>query len=127
MKYANFIIMILVVEMFAATLINAQEKTTVKDPNEIFNSIMQTMPKDMKARVDSASVVQNSKKTNIVTEHVLSDDRKASFTDNSAIDVSLDKLPDAIRQQVIKTMMELEQDKKERMLEFKESKGFQKK
>ena len=125
MKSAKFIMMT-VIELFAAAFLNAQEKKTVKDPNEIFYSIMQTMPKDMKARVDSASAVQNSKKPDIVTERAISDNRSSSLSDNSTIEASLDKLPVAVRQQVLKTMIELEQDKKERMLEFKENKGLKK-
>ena len=119
------LIPMVVAGLLTAFVVHAQDNSTppAKDANEIFNSILQTMPKDMKARVDSASVIQKSQKTTTAQRSSAPSDPKQSVLENTnSKDASVDKLPDAVRQQVLKTMQEIEQQKTERMLEFKESK-----
>ncbi|MBN1306316.1 MAG: hypothetical protein JXA18_00260 [Chitinispirillaceae bacterium] len=99
----------------------AQETTANgPDPNEIFNSIMQTMPGEMKARVDSASVVQRAQKKTHGTSATLFEGGKNPPAAVDAKEATLDKLPEAVREQVRKTMQELERENSERMLQFKE-------
>ena len=112
------------VGVLVATTADAQENTaTTSDPNEIFNSIMQTMPKEMKARVDSASTTQRSPKG---TKKESSSSVESKKDPQANIDLrqsSIDRLPENVREQVRKTMQELEKEKMERMLEFKDSKN----
>jgi hypothetical protein len=117
------LILIVTTGLLIPCVSNAQETsaTPAKDANEIFNSILQTMPKDMKLRVDSASVIQKSQKENGKKIPAQSNSEKSKlYAENK--NASLDKLPDEVRQQVLKTMQEIEQQKMERMIEFKESK-----
>ncbi|NLD94135.1 MAG: hypothetical protein GX639_15865 [Fibrobacter sp.] len=98
----------------------------VGDPNGIFSTMMQTMPSELKMRIDSAS-------HSVSASHMVKDssgifknsDMLQKIEKNSA-DAGIDKLPEAIRTQVLKTMQEIETDKQKRMLEFKEAKGIDK-
>jgi hypothetical protein len=125
MKPINFV-SIIIAGMLSVTVTNAQENNpTVKNnSDEIFNSMMQTMPKEMKARIDSASIIQNSKKTVTNSDQTVQYDQKSSPLNSSSSNTSLDKLPDNVRQQVLKTMQQLEQEQNERILQFKESKAM---
>ncbi|MDD5674041.1 MAG: hypothetical protein PHC61_07760 [Chitinivibrionales bacterium] len=112
--------------LLIAITVNGQEDTKAKkaDANEVFNSIMLNMPADMKARVDSASVTQRTLKTKR-TAGVKNSTQEKSLQKNKNIDnrdISLDKLPASVREEVQKTLKELENSQRERMLEFKESK-----
>ncbi|MBN1576804.1 MAG: hypothetical protein JW913_09645 [Chitinispirillaceae bacterium] len=120
MKKRLIVSMVLAV-MLTAAAARAQETTAGSaDPNEIFNSIMQTMPGEMKARIDSASAVQQSQTAADGTNAPLhgGDNEPAAAVD--ARRAGLDKLPEAVREQVRKTMKELERENVERMLQFKE-------
>jgi len=118
----------IVVGIISIASINAQDKSDVKDSNDIFNSIMLTMPKEMKARVDSASKEVEMKKSDSGSRYKVGDDSKSPITINGdSYHTSLEKLPDAIREQVLKTMKELESDQNTRVIEFKEINGFKNK
>lgn len=93
---------------------NLSERSS--DPNEIFNSIMQTMPENMKNRIDSASATQqngNMAGTQTPSVHQVSPSPDAK-------QASIENLPEALREQVRRTMKELEKGSTERMLQFKE-------
>lgn len=113
------IVLTLVIGVFAQEKKNSEKI----DANEIFNSMMQTMPKEMKSKIDSASTCQKSQ--NEQTKAVLKKDQvfasKPEATQMQEID--LNKLPESVREQVRKTMQELEQQKGQRILEFKENKS----
>jgi len=98
----------------------------VNDPNRIFSTMMQTMPTELKMRVDSASrSVPASQMARDSSCNPNNNDIQ-TMNSKSSSDAGIDKLPEAIRAQVLKTMQELETDKQKRMLEFKEAKGIDK-
>jgi hypothetical protein len=107
--------------------VTAQSNNSVSDdPNRIFSTMMQTMPSELKMRVDSAShAVSVSQIVKDSSCHSKNSDLQMNTSKNSS-DAGIDKLPEAIRAQVLKTMQEIETDKQKRMLEFKETKGTDK-
>jgi hypothetical protein len=113
--------------MLMTAVANAQENATVSsDPNEIFNSIMQTMPDAMKNRVDSASATQRMRNEPQMTTQPSFNKVREPSAAVDAKQASLDKLPESVREQVRKTMKELEQGTIERMLQFKEAQNQEK-
>jgi hypothetical protein len=102
----------------------AQEKKSSEklDANEIFNSMMQTMPKEMKVQVDSASISQRSQKEQTEAVSRKNPVHVSKPEMDKMQEVDLNKLPEPVREQVRKTMQELEQQKEQRILEFKENK-----
>lgn len=93
--------------------------------NDIFNSMIQTMPEEMKSRVDSASVSQKSQKNEIKSTGEKSPAKVSKQEAARMQGVDLNKLPESVREQVRKTIQELEQQKEERILEFKENNNKQ--
>lgn len=117
----QFLLSILVGAVLGAAAAGAQEPpVNSSDPNEIFNSMMQTMPDAMKNRVDSASTVQRSHKENAATTTPSPVGKAVMPVMTDAKQASLDELPEAVREQVRKTMQELEMENNQRMLQFKE-------
>ena len=116
---------IVLIELTLVVGVFAQEKKNSEkiDANEIFNSMMQTMPKEMKSQVDSASTCQKTPKEQ--TKAVFKKDQVYASKPEVAQmqEVDLNKLPESVREQVRKTMQELEQQKEQRILEFKENKS----
>jgi hypothetical protein len=120
----KLLILMAAVGMLVAAAADAQENTaTTSDPNEIFNSIMQTMPKEMKALVDSASTTQRSQKGSKNESSSSVESKKDPQANIDLRQSSIDRLPENVREQVRKTMQELEKEKMERILEFKDSKN----
>jgi len=114
--------MVIIWGILLITAVNAQQhkNDSNRDADEIFNSIMQTMPDEKKARVDSASSVSKSmKKTGDTGKKSMA----KTGTSGKTIDrneVSIEHLPEAVRRQISKTMQEVEQQKVDHMIEFKE-------
>jgi len=100
-----------------------EKSTDNVDVNEIFKSMMETMPKEMKCRVDSAFMYQKSqsKQTKAVLKKEQVHISKPEMTHLQ--EINLNKLPESVRERVRKTMQELEQQKDQRILEFKENKS----
>lgn len=116
--------MVLIALALSVGILAQEKKNSEKtDANEIFNSMMQTMPKDMKSQVDSASTCQKSQKEQ--TKAVFKKDQvHASKPEVAQMqEIDLNKLPESVREKVRKTMQELEQQKEQRILEFKENKS----
>ncbi len=93
------------------------------DPNRIFSTMMQTMPMELKMRVDSAS---HSVHASQMVKDSSCNPKNSNIQKNASkkgSEAGIDQLPEVIRAQVLKTMQEIEADKQKRMLEFKESKG----
>jgi hypothetical protein len=106
--------------MISVTAHGQEAKSQSADPNEIFNSIMQTLPEDMKARVDSASVTQHSRQAGNTTAPSSFGNKGESQATVDMKQANLEKLPESVREQVRKTIQELEKEKMERMYEFKD-------
>ena len=100
--------------------------SSAEEPDRIFSTMMQTMPPELKLRVDSASHAVTSSQicrdSSGSSKHSDLQHKKVTGTTETGID----NLPEAIRAQVLKTMQEIETDKQKRMLEFKEAKGSEK-
>lgn len=86
---------------------------------DIFQDIMQTIPSDVKADIDSIkiknTVIDNNEihQNNNVNENIKSQISK---------DKRLLELPEKVRNQVEKAIKEIERNREERVLEFKEMK-----
>ncbi len=114
--------MVLIVLLFIGNGIAADNSNPeIVNANEIFNSMLQTMPQEMKTRVDSASVSQKSQNAQIGSQVNTGTGKVSPAETNRIQDIDLSKLPENVREQVKKTIEELEQQKEERILEFKES------
>jgi len=108
------------------TAVSAEEALRSADPNEIFNSIMQTMPGDMKEQIDSAATIQRTVNGIRKSAPDSKGDVQQPSEQFDARQETIDKLPESVREQVRKTMQELERGSTERMLQFKESQNQQK-
>ncbi|MBN1601326.1 MAG: hypothetical protein JW915_06940 [Chitinispirillaceae bacterium] len=119
---------VLIIAFLVCTVLGADNNKPSENvnANEIFNSMIQTMPKEMKSRVDSASVSQMSQKNGIKSTGEKSPAKVSKKEAARMQGVDLNKLPESVREQVRKTMQELEQQKEERILEFKENNNKQK-
>jgi hypothetical protein len=96
-----------------------------RNADEIFASIMQTMPKEMKMRVDSAKTIMDYHKAGNKNGSRLSKDNNVAIPDKKNNDAALDKLPGDVRLQVQKTMKEIERQQAEHVMEFKENRNKQ--
>lgn len=114
---------VLIIAFLVCTVLGADNNKPPENvnANEIFNSMIQTMPKEMKSRVDSASVSQMSQKNEIKSTGEKGPAKVSKQEAARMQGVDLNKLPESVREQVRKTIQELEQQKEERILEFKEN------
>lgn len=104
--------------------VSAQEgsASSQQDAEEIYNSMLQIMSSEMKSRIDSASAVQKTKQADTPETDVdfrVEDDSVAEASSGS---FGIDRLPQELQERVRKTMETIEQNQKERMIEFKENK-----
>ncbi|MFW5785373.1 MAG: hypothetical protein ACOCW1_04225 [Chitinispirillaceae bacterium] len=92
-----------------------------QDAEEIYNSMLQTMSTDMKSRIDSASAMQKTKPASAPQTDADFRDGGDSAGNTPSGSFGIDKLPEELREKVRKTMETIEQNQKERMIEFKEN------
>jgi hypothetical protein len=85
----------------------------------IFNQILQSMPADAKVRVDSASQLRSVQQRG-GPQRTSPTKAGASAATTSMQDEALKGLPRELQERVQRTMIELEQDKKRRAVEFKD-------
>jgi hypothetical protein len=122
MHIEKFIILFVFTVYISAYSQNDAEKTR-KNADEIFASIMQTMPEEMKMRADSAKSVMESQKADNKAGSTLSKEKDAARFGLGNKDAEIDKLPASVKSQVQKTIKEIEQQQTEHMMEFKENKN----
>jgi hypothetical protein len=119
----NAKMVLVVITLMYSIFASENETSKSTDANEIFNAMMQTMPKEIKAKVDSASVSQKSQMTIPSGYDAGKVNEKTRESVSEAQEMDLNNLPETVREQVRKTIQELELQKDERVLEFKESKN----
>lgn len=95
------------------------EATTVST-DAIFESILQNLPQDMKARVDSASGAKVAVHQH--TDKAVNKPDAATEPGISQREDALKQLPDALRERVRKTIKEMENDQQKRAVQFKDRK-----
>ncbi len=126
MKYCRKFLTAATVIMLLGLSTQAQQKNEAElEAEEIFNSMMLSMPKEMKSRVDSAASIQKPTDHNIITLEKLTPQQMDSLKRANGR-VIVEKLSPELREQVRKTMESIEQSQAERMIEFKESRSRQK-
>jgi hypothetical protein len=93
------------------------DSQTHAQAEEIFDEIMQSLPGEMKARVDSASRIRESTPRTPLAEPARpSSDQDALTARNHAIN----ELPADVKARVEKTIAEIQQRTQQRQIEFKE-------
>jgi Ni/Co efflux regulator RcnB len=86
----------------------------------IFDEIMQTLPNDMKAKVDSASTIKKKNAGGQTSSSSNSGNQKAPAAANR--DDALKQLPDDVRQRVEKAISDIDVSNQDRQILFKDSK-----
>lgn len=107
--------------------IHAQEEPKSVSPEAIFEDIMQTLPNQVRAQVDSASAsshTQTVRASDVSDQSVSSDSESQSNDDAQAR--ALTSLPESVQQRVEKAIQEIEQSSSERAVQFKEHRQRQK-
>jgi hypothetical protein len=128
MKSAIVIITFLSLQAFAGDEIS--RKSSVVEPQhiqshnkevteDIFNEIMQSIPEDVKSKLDSITAVKSSigKK-----QQSIHDDHQKNIENNLR---KRDDLPDELKQKIEKAMKDLDNKQARRQIEFKDSKKRQ--
>ena len=115
-NFASLMIPVLAAAVFMSSA--AQEKPApARSSSEIFNEIMQSLPNDARAKIDSIhTLVQNRKIGQPSCS--LSLGRPAADAGGSA---ALGNLSPDLRQKVEKAIQEIEKQRQKRQLQFKES------
>jgi hypothetical protein len=87
----------------------------------IFDDIMQTLPGDMKTKVDSAGVMtKNGRPVSASKAHAAADSRSSSQTSAMRRDEAAGSLPDDVRGQVEKAISDIDLMNQSRQIQFKE-------
>ncbi len=86
---------------------------------DIFQEIMLTIPADVKSDLESAKKVRNGTVTKEGTAEQIQNNGVADHIQN---DQRFRELPEQVRQQVEKTIVEIDKTREERELQFKEMK-----
>lgn len=125
MEKKTLILIALLSTCAIVSIANAQDNTksvedqttqTIEQKNALFNDILQSMPKEMQNRIDSAST---SASKNGSTETVHTD----AATKESASEKqqhALDELPAEVRAKVQQRMVEIEKNNEQRTIQLKE-------
>ena len=95
---------------------DTQENQISVQTNEIFNDIMQSMSKEMKGKVDSAS---NINKENAL-QNQGTDSQNQETVQKQKRTNAVNELPEDIRERVRNRIQEIENKNEERALQFKE-------
>jgi hypothetical protein len=111
--YLTFVIAFSLISVTAQTNSVCSESRNKISTDNIFNDIMQSLPADVKLKLDSVSTVNNN--ANIVS-------RKNGPNTNKTYKGQLDGLSDDMRIRVEKAMHEIDLQKQKRQLQFKETK-----
>lgn len=112
--YLIFVIAFSLISVTAQTNSGCSESRNKISTDNIFNDIMQSLPADVKLKLDSVSTVNNNN-ANIVS-------RKNGPNANKTYKGQLDGLSDDMRIRVEKAMHEIDLQKQKRQLQFKETK-----
>ena len=96
------------------------KQTTVKT-DRIFDHIMESMPTELKTRVDSAATATG--KTKESTHRQGAREKETKVEKAAALDHALDELPRDLKEKVNKAMEKIDRQGKQRVLQFKERKG----
>lgn len=87
----------------------------------LFNKIMQTMPNEVRERVDSAStIVREDRRPGEKKESLSPESRKGSESERR-LNNRLNELPDNLKTQVEETIAEMQQRNEKRKAQFRES------
>jgi hypothetical protein len=86
----------------------------------IFHDIMQTLPSDMKAKVDSAGMKKNERPMSSAKGRASADSRASGQTSMSRRDAAVGNLPDDVRGQVEKAITDIDLMNQNRQIQFKE-------
>ena len=95
---------------------DAKENQISTQTNEIFNDIMQSMSKEMKEKVDSAS---NFNKENALQNQGTDNQNQQTIQEQKRTN-AINELPEEIRERVQERIKEIENKSEERALQFKE-------
>ena len=85
--------------------------------DQIFSDIMQTLPKDLKSKVENANEIMNDRKT---PENVIEEKKEAAVQAEEQKQKALQELPEDVRVKVEKVIKEMDSRMKERQGQLKE-------
>jgi hypothetical protein len=94
--------------------VNRKQRAT----SEIFSDIMQTLPNNMKAKVDSASCARNNRNAAAAKANSASDSRTKVTTVHR--DGVVQNLPEDVRGKVEKAILDVDLMNQDRQVQFKE-------
>lgn len=97
---------------------NDTETETVKT-DQIFDHIMQSMPAELKTRLDSAAKATEQTRESTHNQGAQKGDTDAR---KAALGDALDELPKDLKEKVNKAMQKIDQQGEQRVLQFKERK-----
>jgi hypothetical protein len=98
-----------------------QKSDTLRKADAIFNEIMLSLPKDMKARIDSARTILNKKEVAGAADSVKHADKPDNTTQEQK-GKPPEELPYELRQQIENAIREMDKRQNERVIELKEMK-----
>lgn len=99
-----------------------QKGDTLRKADAIFNEIMLSLPKDMKARIDSARTILNKKEDTAGAADSLKHADKPENTAQEQKAKPPEELPYELRQQIENAIREIDKRQNERVIELKEMK-----
>jgi hypothetical protein len=98
---------------------NSDAHQKQRETSAIFDEIMQTLPSDMKAKVDSASTIKKENVGGQTSSGALSNQKQGTVANR---DDALKQLPDDVRQRVEKAISDIDVSNQDRQILFKDSK-----
>lgn len=114
MRITTLLLLILGTMSLAMAQGAGQANAPAASSESIFNQILQSMPADARVRVDSASQLRS------VHQHDGVQNATTKRATTPLQDEALKQLPREVQERVQRAMVELEQDKKRRAVEFKD-------
>lgn len=97
-----------------------------KSYGDIFSDIMESLPRESKAQVDSASQTRNQRQgaENVLRERIGADvDEERAEQLGRMESKALDELPEDVRRRVEKAMKTIEERRESKVMKFKEKRG----
>ena len=99
-----------------------QKGDTLRKADAIYNEIMLSLPKDMKARIDSARTILNKKEATAGAADSLKHADKPENKTQEQKAKPPEELPYELRQQIENAIREMDKRQNERVIELKEMK-----